>query len=71
MERDTTLKELNTLQWLAKAASVSYRTVHRYAKMGRIKTIRLGGSVRVPRKECERILTRGFRGGRRCEPHAT
>lgn len=60
MERDTKTKELSTLQELAQAAGLSYRTVHRFAKLGRIKTIRLGTSVRVPRKECERILTKGF-----------
>lgn len=60
MERDIKQKELSTLQELAKAAGLSYRTVHRFAKSGRIKTIRLGASVRVPRKEYERILTKGL-----------
>ena len=60
MERDTAPKELTTLQALAKEARVSYRTLHRYAKVGRIKTIRLAGSIRVPHKERERILTQGF-----------
>jgi excisionase family DNA binding protein len=60
MKADTTLKEMSTLKEVAKAGGISYRTVHRYAKLGRIKTVRLGGSVRVPRKEVERILTRGF-----------
>jgi predicted site-specific integrase-resolvase len=60
MERNTTLRELGTLGELARDAGVCYRTVWRYAKLGRIKTIRLGASVRVPRKEYERILTRGF-----------
>jgi excisionase family DNA binding protein len=59
-KRDATQGELSTLQQLARDAGLSYRTVHRYAKMGRIKTIRLGASVRVPRKECDRILTKGF-----------
>lgn len=60
METSTGLKEMSTLKDVAKAGGVSYRTVHRYAKLGRIKTVRLGGSVRVPRKELERILRRGF-----------
>ena len=60
MERDTTLKELTTLRGLAREARVSYRTLHRYARLGRIKTIRLGSSIRVPRKERERILTQGY-----------
>jgi excisionase family DNA binding protein len=60
MEHDTKLKELSTLQELAQAAGLSYRTVHRFAKLKRIKTIRIGASVRVPRKECERILTKGL-----------
>ena len=57
---DKAIKELSTLREVAKAGGLSYRTVHRFAKMGRIKTVRLGRSVRVPRKELERILTRGF-----------
>ncbi len=60
MERDTTLKELTTLRELARETRVSYRTLHRYASLGRIKTIRLGSLIRVPRKERERILTQGF-----------
>jgi len=57
---DKTIKELSTLREVAKVGGLSYRTVYRFAKMGRIKTVRLGRSVRVPRKELERILTRGF-----------
>jgi len=60
VKQETTQGELSTLQQLARNAGLSYRTVIRYAKMGRIKTIRLGASVRVPRKEYERILTKGF-----------
>ena len=60
MEHNTTPRELISLEELARAAGGCYRTVHRYAKLGRIKTIRLGASVRVTRKECERVLTTGF-----------
>ena len=60
MQSDTTIKELTSLQELAKEARISYRTLHRYARLGRIRTIRLGALIRVPRKEVERILTQGF-----------
>jgi len=52
--------ELSTLKQVARDTGLSYRTVHRYVKLGRIKIIRLGASVRVPRKEYERVLTKGF-----------
>ncbi len=60
MKFDTTLQELTSLRELAREARISYRTLHRYARLGRIKTIRLGALIRVPRKEVERILTQGF-----------
>ncbi len=60
MKFDTTLQELTSLRELAREARISYRTLHRYARLGRIRTIRLGALIRVPRKEVERILTQGF-----------
>lgn len=62
MERKArkTEQALYTMREVAEAVGVSYRTVHRYAKLKRIKTVRLGGQVRVPRQELERILAKGF-----------
>jgi excisionase family DNA binding protein len=53
-------KELFSLKELSERTGKTYRTLHRYTKDGKIKTIRLGGSVMVPKREVERILTNGF-----------
>ena len=53
-------RRFESLRWLAETTGKSYRTIHRAARVGKIKTVRFGGSVMVPRQECERILTRGF-----------
>ena len=60
MDKDSETKEMWKLQDLAKETGISYRTLHRAAKEGRIKIVRLGGSIRVPRKERERIIAKGF-----------
>lgn len=39
---------------------MSPNTLDRYAGMGRIKRVRLGGSVRYSREELERITREGF-----------
>jgi hypothetical protein len=51
---------LSTLRDLGREINRSYRQLLRDAKAGRIKVIRLGNSLRVPAKERERILQRGF-----------
>jgi excisionase family DNA binding protein len=55
-----TQKEFSSLGEIAARIGKRYRTVHRAAKAGRIKTVRFGGSVMVPRREVDRILTHGF-----------
>jgi excisionase family DNA binding protein len=53
-------KEFDSLRELSERTGKTYRTLHRAVKAGKIKTIRFGGSVMVPRREVERILARGF-----------
>ncbi len=48
------------LKELAGKLGTSYRTVHRAAQSGKIKTVRFGSLVKVSRQEVERILARGF-----------
>jgi Helix-turn-helix domain len=58
--KPTSEQELFGLQAVATMTGKCYRTIHRAAKSGKIKTIRLGASRMVPRREVERILQRGF-----------
>lgn len=53
-------KEFDSLRKLSERTGKTYRTLHRAVKAGKIKTIRFGGSVMVPRREVERILAHGF-----------
>lgn len=53
-------KEFHSLGELAQRIGKTYRTVHRAAQAGKIKTVRFGASRLIPRAEVERILQRGF-----------
>lgn len=52
--------EFYTLDKLAKRWDTTYRNLHRKVKEGKLRVIRLGGLLRVSRKEVERIEERGF-----------
>ena len=39
---------------------MSYRSIHRAVRQGRIKSVRCGGSVKIPQQEVERLLEKGF-----------
>lgn len=53
-------KELHTIAEVCAKTGLCYRTIHRHVRAGRIKSIRLGASVMIPRRELERILVKGF-----------
>ena len=53
-------KDLYRIKDVADRLSLCYRTLHRAVREGRIKSIRLGGSIRIPASELQRILTKGF-----------
>jgi predicted site-specific integrase-resolvase len=53
-------KEFESLGWLSLRTGKTYRTLHRAVKAGKIKVVRFGGSVMVPKREIERILEKGF-----------
>jgi excisionase family DNA binding protein len=53
-------KEFDSLRELSQRTGKTYRTLHRAVKAGKIKAVRFGGSVMIPRQEVERILTKGF-----------
>jgi excisionase family DNA binding protein len=53
-------KEFQSLRELSQRTGKTYRTLHRAARAGKIKTVRFGGSVMVPKREVDRILTKGF-----------
>jgi excisionase family DNA binding protein len=50
-----------SLHDLAGVIERDYRTVHRAARAGKIRTVRFGGSLLIPREEFERVLTKGWR----------
>jgi excisionase family DNA binding protein len=53
-------KEFDSLRELSARTGKTYRTIHRAVQAGKIKTVRFGGSVMVPKREVERILAHGF-----------
>jgi excisionase family DNA binding protein len=53
-------KEFDSLRDLSQRTGKTYRTLHRAVRAGKIKTVRFGGSVMVPKREVERILAHGF-----------
>jgi excisionase family DNA binding protein len=53
-------KEFNSLRELSELTGKTYRTLHRAVRAGKIKIVRFGGSVMVPKREVERILAHGF-----------
>jgi excisionase family DNA binding protein len=53
-------KEFDSIPELGQRTGKCYRTIHRAIKDGKIKAVRLGGSVMIPRREVERILAHGF-----------
>jgi len=48
------------LGWLARKMGVNYRTVHRAVQSGKIRSVKFGSLVKVPRREADRVLQRGF-----------
>lgn len=49
-----------TMQELAETIGKAYGTVVRAVKAGKIKSVRFGGSIRIPKAEAERILKDGY-----------
>lgn len=52
--------EFYSLDGLARRWGTSYRNLHRKVQEGKLQVIRLGGLIRVPRKEVERVEQAGF-----------
>lgn len=53
-------KEFDSIREFCQRTGKCYRTIHRAIKDGKIRVIRFGGSVMIPRQEVERILMKGF-----------
>lgn len=53
-------KAFDTIKELSVRTGKCYRTIHRAVRAGKIKSVRLGGSVLIPRREVERVLEKGF-----------
>lgn len=54
------VREFSSIQELALKTGKCYRTIHRAVKAGKIKHIRCGGSILIPMREVQRVLSRGF-----------
>ncbi len=52
--------DLYRVKAVAEKTSLTYRTLHRAIKAGRIHALKCAGAVLIPRSEVERILTKGF-----------
>lgn len=59
-ENPVELLPLNTRRIGAKYCCVSERTLDQYIADGRLKVIKLGRLVRIPREELERFAREGF-----------
>jgi excisionase family DNA binding protein len=53
-------REFESIQELSERTGKCYRTIHRAIKAGKIKAVRFGGSVMIPRREVDRVFQRGF-----------
>ena len=53
-------KQFETLRELSQRTGKTYRTLHRAAQAGKIKPVRFGGSVMVPKRDVQRVLEKGF-----------
>jgi excisionase family DNA binding protein len=53
-------REFDRLRELADRTGLCYRTLYRAGKEGKIKILKLGGTLLVPRREVQRILEQGF-----------
>jgi len=48
------------LRELAAKVGVDYRTIHRAVQKGKIQSVKFGSLVKIPRREADRVLQRGF-----------
>ena len=60
MQETVTGKELFSVRDLSNKTGLCDRTFYRLIKAGKIKTLRLGASVMIPKSEFLRIIERGF-----------
>lgn len=63
MERTKTEKpekQMHSIGYVSAVTGKCYRTIHRAVQDGKIKAVRLGGSVMIPAGELRRICERGF-----------
>lgn len=60
MEQPKTEKLLHSIKETSAATGFCYRTIWRYVKAGRIRSVRCGGSVMIPAVELQRIVEKGF-----------
>jgi len=60
VSKSATQADFVGLRELAGKMGVNYRTVHRAVQDGKIQSVKFGSLVKVPRREVERILAKGF-----------
>lgn len=59
-QTESDLKRLYTIQEVAEIMGVAVRTVYGWHYGGKMKTIKLGTALRVPREEVDKILKEGI-----------
>ena len=52
--------ELLRIKEAAAALGVAYQTIYRWVYEGRLKTVRLGRAVRIPKSEIKRLASDGL-----------
>jgi excisionase family DNA binding protein len=60
LSKPATQADFVGLRELAAKVGVNYRTIHRAVQDGKIQNVKFGSLIKVPRREVERILQRGF-----------
>ena len=60
MLREKATPEFEHLRELAERLGLNYRTVWRAVQEGRVRVVKFGGSLLVPKREVERILAQGW-----------
>jgi hypothetical protein len=61
MKNEQATQRFHSLRELAVVIGKAYRTIHRAARQGKIRTKRFGGSVLIDPEEWERILRHGWK----------
>jgi excisionase family DNA binding protein len=60
MEKPEAERELFSIRDLCNKTGLSYRTLFRRVREGKIQSVKFGPSILIPKREFERVLAKGF-----------